>query len=349
MRAKMAAKGEERKGCLKDVSKNGSPDRKIARLQAEETVADSGADACAQVGVESIPAGAVAQGLFKFGGPQNGVALDLDSDLDVPPDFAEQPLPPNPAKRKEKEEGKSMQELFEAIERVNLNVSALRTDLTENLEKLRVEVANMKAEMVTKEIFESLDARVTSLERQGPESPQISWLKEQVNRLDPCQKCVCVSGLKSQSAASRFATLEHILKEVSPASKITSIENVASGPANERKMTSVSIIEFASRTVRDAVLKDMKDKPQLQKDSDGSTLKFDRAKSAMQLKRNSCLKRALEMIKKDPKSRGLNAEILWKMEGCKDRGVKIGDQIAFQQALDDVAGHFTTDYGHLKL
>ena len=61
----------------------------------------------------------------------------------------------------------------------------------------------------------------------------------------------------------------------------------SSGPSNEAKIIAVSIIEFASRTVRDAVHKNMRSKSQLQEDIDSPSLKFDREKSAMQLKRNA--------------------------------------------------------------
>ena len=58
--ADVNSQGDERRGCLKEVSRTGSPYKKSARVQAD-------ADAVSEAdGVESIPAGSVVKGVFEF-------------------------------------------------------------------------------------------------------------------------------------------------------------------------------------------------------------------------------------------------------------------------------------------
>ena len=83
-------------------------------------------------------------------------------------------------------------------------------------------------------------------------------------------------------------------------------------------------------------------------DKQGQDLKVGKAKSALQLKRNANLRKALSEIKKDPASKGKEVQIEWKMESGKDRGVKLGDDIVFRQTSDDVCGDFVPQLHHLK-
>ena len=81
--------------------------------------------------------------------------------------------------------------------------------------------------------------------------------------------------------------------------------------------------------------------------SDG-VLKCDRAKTAMQLKRDGSLVRACELFKKDIRCRAKKIEICWKKEGIKDRAVEIDGQPAFMQNSTDLSGSFAAQFQDLS-
>ena len=64
----------------------------------------------------------------------------------------------------------------------------------------------------------------------------------------------------------------------------------------------------------------------------------------MQLKRNSCLTKAADLLKKDSRNKGKNVEICWKFEGTKDRQVVVDGKTVFQQTSSDLAGRFVTPF-----
>ena len=75
---------------------------------------------------------------------------------------------------------------------------------------------------------------------------------------------------------------------------------------------------------------------------------INRAKTAWQLKRNGYLKKAADALKKDSRAQGKAVNIEWKIEGGKDRSVKIGDQVAFLQNSTDAIGSFVADFQNVS-
>ena len=119
-----------------------------------------------------------------------------------------------------------------------------------------------------------------------------------------------------------------------------------SGPAGNRVMSAITIVELASRSVRELALKRFSEANSQLTDGAG-VVKADRAKTALQMKRNDALRKALLLIQKDARAQGKSPEIEWKLEGTKDRAVKMGGQTVFLQTSSDHCGHFVAPYADL--
>ena len=75
-------------------------------------------------------------------------------------------------------------------------------------------------------------------------------------------------------------------------------------------------------------------------DGKGNQISCSRAKTSMQLKRNNSLTKVADDLKKDSRCRGKAVEIAWKMDGSKDRGVKIEGIVVFLQSSSDCVGKY---------
>ena len=71
-------------------------------------------------------------------------------------------------------------------------------------------------------------------------------------------------------------------------------------------------------------------------------MKIDRAKPAAQLARNSALRRAVDVLKKDVRCTSQEVKIEWLLDdrSNKNREVRVGDKIAFVQSSSDMIGTF---------
>ena len=107
-------------------------------------------------------------------------------------------------------------------------------------------------------------------------------------------------------------------------------------------------MELSARHSREAVLKKAEGNHFEIKDCTGSKLSISRAKSALQLERNNCLRRVSDLLKKQDKAKSDAVEIAWQVEGSKTRQVKLGSVVAFVQEVDDSAGKFVGDFCSLR-
>ena len=98
----------------------------------------------------------------------------------------------------------------------------------------------------------------------------------------------------------RVESIEQILKEVGVGlgDKPEFVcEHIYKGPQNERVLNDMCILTFQSDSLREIVFKNVQGKRFY--DISRSELKIDRAKTAFQLGRNSVLRRAADVLKKD--------------------------------------------------
>ena len=65
-----------------------------------------------------------------------------------------------------------------------------------------------------------------------------------------------------------------------------------------------TVVEFASREVRERVFKAIEERGDSMAEDDTNKVSVKRAKISWQLKRNACLKKAAELLKKDSRYSG---------------------------------------------
>ena len=172
-------------------------------------------------------------------------------------------------------------------------------------------------------------------------------MQGQMSRLDPANKTLFIKGLKQDNPATRQTILEEYIAGAGFKEDIVSIEHVWSGPAGQRKISPNALVEFRSRFVREACLTKL--------NATNSNLMTDgilicnRAKMAVQLKRNGSLVRALEILKKDARYKGKKIDICWKKEDVKDknRAVDVDGTPAFEQNVSDLIGSFSSHFQDL--
>ena len=77
-----------------------------------------------------------------------------------------------------------MMDLMQGMRNMRLSLDTKFISMQAQLGELKTEVATLKADMMTKEIFESLENRVSKLEAGGAPNGEVSRLQSQAGRLD---------------------------------------------------------------------------------------------------------------------------------------------------------------------
>ena len=117
------------------------------------------------------------------------------------------------------------------------------------------------------------------------------------------------------------------------------MEHIWSGPVGKRVITPNVVVEFSSRTVREDVLQKLNRENSLM--TSGGKITCNRAKTAIQLKRNACLMKACNLLKKDNRCKNKSVNIVWqKQDGTKDRAVEVDGIPIFNQSISDLTGAF---------
>ena len=168
-----------------------------------------------------------------------------------------------------------------------------------------------------------------------------------MGRLDPANKSLCFRGVKAANPQTRTTCIERILESVNAKNQILNIEHVWKGPPGQRVISEICIVELSNRQTREAALKKLTEDNSKLDTGDGS-LTVARAKTSMQLKRNGCLTKAADLLKKDSRNKNKTVEICWKMDDAKSRQVQVDGQIAFQQLASDLVGRFMAPFEALS-
>ena len=242
-----------------------------------------------------------------------------------------------------------MQAILNAIQSVNLNVNTRFTTLEGQFVELRSELSSLKTEVVTRSQFESLETRVFQLESNvvSTENPDVRFLQQQLDRLDPAHKCLSIIGFKGEAVGDRTQVIETFMRDkLGSLGNHARVEHVFKGKYNERKLAGVSLMQFPSKTDRDAALRLIKDSHLVLTDQ-GVNLRFDYAKTKRQLNRNFCVNKALEMIKRDAFAKDKKVEAEWKHSEKGKRSITVDGQDVFLQLSSDMSGRFLEPVAHL--
>ena len=128
-----------------------------------------------------------------------------------------------------------------------------------------------------------------------------------------------------------------------------SIENISKGPYISRTLTEVTVCEFPSKSVRDQVLGQIREKNLYVKDSTGAIVTIGYAKTKKQLTRNASILRANDLLVKDARSQGKDIKIEWKTSVKGQREVTVSGTVAFRQSPVELAGQFHAPFEHLSI
>ena len=203
-----------------------------------------------------------------------------------------------------------------------------------------------RADVITKSEFQAWRKRIETLGAGELPNAQVSWMQQQVNRLDPANKSLAFKEFSEFDGPRRTAAIEKFFYNIDLKNVIVNIDHIYSGPPGQRVMSPVSVVELPSRALRETSLKKLEGHSILTSANVGS-VSVARAKTSVQLKRNGALQQACEKLKKDSRCKDKSVEIVWQMEGKKDRGVKVGDQIAFLQISTDLTGKYNVPFNDL--
>ena len=201
-------------------------------------------------------------------------------------------------------------------------------------------------------LSEEICNQISSQYQVNPPIGEIQNLRQQLAKLDPAHKGLRFRGLKDESLKKRVEALEMILRDAGLGLDDKPeffLDHIYKGPSNARVLTDMCVVTFQSNSIREIVLKQVRGKTQY--DLSRNELTIDRAKTASQLARNSALRRASDILKKDPRCTGKSVEIMWRMTDLKNksREVQVEGVPVFQQGLDDPSGIFVGIFADLKV
>ena len=210
---------------------------------------------------------------------------------------------------------------MDIIPPTNHSLPAMRITC-QDLGTFRTEILALREEMGTKNDHVVLETRVKALESGDLAAPELSWLQQQVQRLDPANRSLCCEGLSQSNPSTRKTVLEDLLENVGTKSAILNIEHIYKGPEGNRTISPMSIVDFASRSSREASLLKLNEATSLLKSDGKGKLEVQRAKTASQLKRNASLTRVCDLIKKGARAKDKTVDIVWKKDGLRAGSLK---------------------------
>ena len=115
--------------------------------------------------------------------------------------------------RKRKEEI-SLEDVMGAIQTLSVDVNFKFVSVENCLMEFRAELGALKAEMVSRQMFDKLEARVSDLELKGFACPDLEFLRQQVDKFDPANKSIRVRGFVQKSLNERKSCVDKIIQDL---------------------------------------------------------------------------------------------------------------------------------------
>ena len=110
----------------------------------------------------------------------------------------------------------------------------------------------------------------------------------------------------------------------------------------QKKLTGVVLVDLGTEKAAGDLVKSYKNKPLTVA---GCSVVVANARTELQGKRNTLLRKATELVKAAPEAAGKTVETKW----GNDRQVKVGDQVVFQQDKQGLGGLFSGAFSGLTL
>ena len=176
----------------------------------------------------------------------------------------------------------------------------------------------------------------------------VQELQQELNKLDPAlRRAVFLGWPEGTSTEKRAELMDKLMKEKFPTFRVVDFGHEYIGPYNNKKLSSVSWAEFSDNdAAKSFVKKTETDHVELQ--VEGVSMKIKLRRTKLQKKRNYCLHKAAELLKKSGSS-GDDVKIEWKIEASKTRKVLFNGKTGFEQLQHDSMGTFTAPFTNLVI
>ena len=126
----------------------------------------------------------------------------------------------------------SLQDIMTKLTSMHVDMDSKFSVVQRQYTELRTELSSLKQDMVTQANFTRLEARVFDLENQQLQSdtPEMNFLLQQLDRLDPARKSLSVVGFKNSTARSRTTIIEEFIRTNFPSEQgHVYIEHISKG------------------------------------------------------------------------------------------------------------------------
>ena len=128
-----------------------------------------------------------------------------------------------------------------------------------------------------------------------------------MNSVDPALRQLTFKGFQDMTTATREAYLEVLLHDANL--DYNFIEHIYTGPKDNQTLTGISFVDFSSKRAAADALKKLGGKGKELHVSDTCSVIVKPAITAINLKRNGCLRAAHKLIKEDSKSKNKEVKL----------------------------------------
>ena len=254
-------------------------------------------------------------------------------------------------KSEEKEESEVLKQLAALTLRFDKlatkeDLTALETKVvTEVRAEVKKEVQQAKKELkaeVKQEVLKEIGGNSAGTQGGGT-SKETEELWRLLDRSDPAKRKVAFKGFAdSVSEQKRFDKLQKALAELSETVTAAQLEAVTGGPRGQKKLTPVVLVDFGTEKKAQDFVKKYKNSGV---SAAGCSLGVVHARTELNGKRNTVLRKAAEAVKASSAAKDKTVETLF----GNDRQVKVNGEVVFQQNKAGVSGYFLGAYSDLPL
>ena len=223
----------------------------------------------------------------------------------------------------------------------------------EDLKVLKMEVKEVVKEEVKKEVDKvvgPLEERLSLVEHggtvkgEGGTSKETEELWRFLDKTDPAKRKVAFKGFSD--TVLEKTRLDELEKELAKLSVTTKPEAVYTGPKGQRKLTRVVLADFGSeKEAQDFVKKHKNSFPAVA----GCSLEVCHARTELNTKRNTVLRKATEAVQQAVKDKGLATDTVVETKWGNDRQVTVNKEVVFVQNKTGVSGRFLGAYSTLTI
>ena len=224
-----------------------------------------------------------------------------------------------------------------------------------SMESMKKDIHDIKQSTVTKQELadnlipiqheiDDLKKRINGIQISGDRDSDF-MSKDQIqmiNAIDPALRQLAFKGFKDMTESTRVAYIDSLLHDFNI--PYSFVDHIYTGPRDNRKLSVVSLVEFPTIKAAENALSKLGGKNKELPISDKVTVVLKPAISKINLRRNSSLRKAHDLIKSSPQSHHKEVKLEF-----KERQVTVNGQPAFTQSNSQLKGTFLEPFTSLQL